>query len=1352
MAQRFWVGGLGTWDALTTTHWSATTGGTGGASVPTSTDAVIFDSNSGSGTVIISGNVPCASFVATGFPGTFTVTGSTISITGGAFTGAGHTYNNVTINAGGSIDTGNTFSGTLTLLGSITNGIPNNTYNNITITSTSGVPMTVLLAGPITVSGTFTITGNAAGRVTMTSSFAGTITVTSASNSFAYVDFRLVVGAGAASWNLSSITGRSGDYGNNSGIIFSSALTYYWFSNTGNFSDPTKWFTATNGGGSSSVVPIVQDTALFDANSFSTSGQTVTFDLPYICSVNFTGSVHSPAITVGTSTAFCGSITLISTITTSDTQWHMSPTGICTFTPAAANLSSTALTMTGVAGTLSTGVLSLAGDLTFATISVSTGTLDANGHNITCARLATTTSASHLTIGSGTWSISGTGTVTLSLNGGSIDFSGGGLIVLTDASGSARTVTGSTTNSIGNLNVTGSGTTTFTNVKCHNLDFTGFTGTWTGSTGGLNISGNLTLVSGMTRSYSGTITFSATNSVNITNAGKSLPAVIFNGIGGTWNLQDDLTCTSSLSLTNGTIAGAHTVACTSVIGSSGTSVTTAAISCSGGIAISSGTITLGTASCTTFSLTNAVVTLTGNLTCSSTFAVSTTLTGSFNGNGHNISCTTYTLTSNANVTVGSGSVTVTSTGTVIDTSAGTITFDGSSGTFIVSDTSATGKTLNLGGHTYNGLQISGAASNGAVTIASSNTIHTLTLQANASVIFTAGTTTTITSLTATGTSGNIITIQSTTSGTAAIITCASGILSGDYLSLKDSHATGSATFYAGANSTNVSGNTGWIFTAAPTIANVLGNVSTSAAGSLTATGTISITGLVSTSAVGTVTASVPVSVSPNVTGNVSTGTLGALLEAISSFILGNTSADSIGILTVTAVSNASVSGNVSTSAEGTINASASTNAEADPLGTVGASSIGTTITEVDSFPNGLSSTSTVGTTSLVITSSASIAGNETDSALGSLLTTLSTFLLGIATTSALGGLVGIGTASTGITGTETDSSLGSLLDLVSPTISSVITISSLGSLNTEIDLVIASNEADGSIGTVVAGSLEQVLITGTETDNSMGSLIVILSTNPTITGTEGDSAVGSILLQISVSPPGNTSTSHIGILSEVTTANIDVLGNQGTLSDGLVTINQAEILTGNSSTSTAGIPSSIGTALTTILGNSASTAVGTVLNAIQAFITGTTGISAIGALQAIAALILTGVQAIGSIGSLSWVTDYAVAITSVAVSGFVNSLRPSIATPILSNTATGYAGNLIINAIAKPIGCFSPVQMQNCITSVGSLLQGISALGVLGKLKIDGIYPSLPNRNGKRMHKVAAELRIWKVLPQKYFR
>lgn len=47
MSDRFWVGGSGEWNGSDTTHWSASSGGVGGASVPTSSDNVFFDPNSG---------------------------------------------------------------------------------------------------------------------------------------------------------------------------------------------------------------------------------------------------------------------------------------------------------------------------------------------------------------------------------------------------------------------------------------------------------------------------------------------------------------------------------------------------------------------------------------------------------------------------------------------------------------------------------------------------------------------------------------------------------------------------------------------------------------------------------------------------------------------------------------------------------------------------------------------------------------------------------------------------------------------------------------------------------------------------------------------------------------------------------------------------------------------------------------------------------------------------------------------------------------------------------------------------------------------------------------------------------
>jgi hypothetical protein len=71
MANRFWVGGNGTWDTTSTTNWSSTTGGAGGASAPTSADAAIFDANSGAAVVTLGEDVTAAGMTYNAFTGTF---------------------------------------------------------------------------------------------------------------------------------------------------------------------------------------------------------------------------------------------------------------------------------------------------------------------------------------------------------------------------------------------------------------------------------------------------------------------------------------------------------------------------------------------------------------------------------------------------------------------------------------------------------------------------------------------------------------------------------------------------------------------------------------------------------------------------------------------------------------------------------------------------------------------------------------------------------------------------------------------------------------------------------------------------------------------------------------------------------------------------------------------------------------------------------------------------------------------------------------------------------------------------------------------------------------------------------
>jgi len=91
MANRYWVGGTANWDGTAGTKWATTSGGTGGASVPTSADDVFLDANSGTGTVTIAtGNTGCKSLTCTGFTGTLTGT-ATLNISGGFTLSSGMT-------------------------------------------------------------------------------------------------------------------------------------------------------------------------------------------------------------------------------------------------------------------------------------------------------------------------------------------------------------------------------------------------------------------------------------------------------------------------------------------------------------------------------------------------------------------------------------------------------------------------------------------------------------------------------------------------------------------------------------------------------------------------------------------------------------------------------------------------------------------------------------------------------------------------------------------------------------------------------------------------------------------------------------------------------------------------------------------------------------------------------------------------------------------------------------------------------------------------------------------------------------------------------------------------------------
>lgn len=71
MANRFWVGGSATWDGTAGTKWSTTSGGAGGAAVPTLSDDVFFNAASGVVTVTRGAGTVSHNLDFTGFSGTF---------------------------------------------------------------------------------------------------------------------------------------------------------------------------------------------------------------------------------------------------------------------------------------------------------------------------------------------------------------------------------------------------------------------------------------------------------------------------------------------------------------------------------------------------------------------------------------------------------------------------------------------------------------------------------------------------------------------------------------------------------------------------------------------------------------------------------------------------------------------------------------------------------------------------------------------------------------------------------------------------------------------------------------------------------------------------------------------------------------------------------------------------------------------------------------------------------------------------------------------------------------------------------------------------------------------------------
>lgn len=90
MASLYWVGGTAAWDGTAGTKWALTSGGVGGLPIPTSSDNVFLDANSGAVSVsIATGNTGCLSLDCTGFTGSLLRTSGALTVSGSFTAGSG---------------------------------------------------------------------------------------------------------------------------------------------------------------------------------------------------------------------------------------------------------------------------------------------------------------------------------------------------------------------------------------------------------------------------------------------------------------------------------------------------------------------------------------------------------------------------------------------------------------------------------------------------------------------------------------------------------------------------------------------------------------------------------------------------------------------------------------------------------------------------------------------------------------------------------------------------------------------------------------------------------------------------------------------------------------------------------------------------------------------------------------------------------------------------------------------------------------------------------------------------------------------------------------------------------------
>ena len=406
--------------------------------------------NFGSSTVTLSSSTPISFTTSTNLTFNAGTSSVTCSNSNATFAGGGQTFNNVT------------FSSTALSSPDITGA---NTFANLTVAgrAASGIALFGFAANQ-SITGTFTVSAgtDATCRTFIRSNTENTVrTLTCAAVSLTDVDFRDITIAGAAAPASGT---RLGDCKGNSGITFPAGVNKYWASTAGgNWSDSAVW--ALSSGGSTAVnnFPLAQDTVNIQ-QTYPTSG-TITVNANYNLGTISMGT-RTSSVTLATSTnaPICyGSWTNGSGVT-------LSGTGSVSFNGRGA---AQTITSAGKTFTMSILIVNYGGSVTLldsfvcsdTVLTITSGTFDANGFNVTLNNAAATVSSSNsnvrtIAIGSGTWTIAGSGTPWSCATSTNLTVTGTGTLSFTSAS--AKIFAGGGIQTYPTLNQGGAGTLTVT--------------------------------------------------------------------------------------------------------------------------------------------------------------------------------------------------------------------------------------------------------------------------------------------------------------------------------------------------------------------------------------------------------------------------------------------------------------------------------------------------------------------------------------------------------------------------------------------------------------------------------------------------------------------------------------------------------------------------------------------------------------------------------------------------------------------------------------------------------------------------------------------------------------------------